>query len=299
MTHGEIEAFLAVCEQRNITRAAEVLYIGQSTLSTKLKLLEKEIGCELIVRNKGIREIQLTPEGEAFYALACQYRDVVDKMMQIGQREEKKVLRVASINSLGTHVLPPVYELFMQLHPDVELEIQDKTTGDAFFTLERGLTDIAFGPGTRTSEAISLRPVFSEKMMIISSAGMGFPQNVPKEKLRLEKEIYIGWSLPYRAWHTAFFGDRIKPQIRLELMNQLEFFLDKSDCWAIVPYSVARMLEGCESIRCSEPDFFIPPRVTNFLYRTSEEDSLLAADFLSCLKEWIQTLKNDKITCLL
>ena len=299
MTHGEIEAFLAVCEQRNITRAAEVLYIGQSTLSTKLKMLEKEIGCELIVRNKGIREIQLTSEGEAFYALACQYRDVVMKMKEIGQREEKTVLRVASINSLGTHVLPPVYELFMERRPDVELEIQDKTTGDAFFTLERGLTDIAFGPGTRTSEAISLRPVFSEKMLILSSQGMEFPQRVPKEMLHTPKEIYIGWSLPYRAWHAAFFGDRIKPQIRLELMNQLEFFLGKSDCWSIVPYSVARTLENVKGICCSEPDFFIPPRVTNFLFRSAEADSPMAADFLDCLKVRIENMESDKITCLL
>jgi DNA-binding transcriptional LysR family regulator len=240
----------------------------------------------------------LTPEGETFYALACQYRYVIDQMMQLGQKEEKKVLRVASVNSLGVHLFPAVYELCMERYPQVELEIQDKTTWDAFVTLERGLTDLAFGPGTRTSPSISLQPVFSEKMMILFNEGLQLPPAVEKEMLDPEKEIYIEWSLPYGAWHTGFFGSGKKSQIRLELMNQLEFFLRKAQCWALVPYSAARIIGECEGIGCSEPDFDVPQRITNCLCRTAEEGSQEIQWFLDCLQEKIESYGNDKITCL-
>ena len=39
MTNAEIEAFLAVAEHKSISKAAEVLFINQSSLSTKIKTL--------------------------------------------------------------------------------------------------------------------------------------------------------------------------------------------------------------------------------------------------------------------
>ena len=74
MTTEEIEAFLAICEAKSISKAAEKLYISQPSLSTKLKTLEQETGCTLLARRKGQRELSLTEAGRRFYDLAVQYR---------------------------------------------------------------------------------------------------------------------------------------------------------------------------------------------------------------------------------
>ena len=63
MTHVELDAFLAVCRHKNITKAAQELFITQSALSTRIRLLEEEIGCELLLRHKGKREFSLTAKG--------------------------------------------------------------------------------------------------------------------------------------------------------------------------------------------------------------------------------------------
>jgi len=63
MTHMELDAFLAVCHNKNITKAAQELFITQSALSMRLKHLEKEIGCALLIRSKGKHEIELTAKG--------------------------------------------------------------------------------------------------------------------------------------------------------------------------------------------------------------------------------------------
>lgn len=66
MTSLEIEAFLTVQSIGSVTKAAELLYISQSSLSTRLRTLEQELGCSLFVRGKGARAMMLTPEGERF-----------------------------------------------------------------------------------------------------------------------------------------------------------------------------------------------------------------------------------------
>lgn len=53
--------FLAVVEEKNITRAAERLHIAQPSLSKQLMELEKELGKQLLIRGK--KQITLTEEG--------------------------------------------------------------------------------------------------------------------------------------------------------------------------------------------------------------------------------------------
>lgn len=43
MTNAEIEAFLTICEYGSISKAAEKLFISQSSLSTKIKTLENKM----------------------------------------------------------------------------------------------------------------------------------------------------------------------------------------------------------------------------------------------------------------
>ena len=115
MTNAGIEAFLIVCKQHSISKAAAELFISQSSLSIRLRTLEKEVGCPLFFRHKGSREMVLTEEGKRFYQLSLQYQDIVRSMLAIGNR--KSSLRLSALNSVSTYLLPPVYEQFMRDHP--------------------------------------------------------------------------------------------------------------------------------------------------------------------------------------
>ena len=53
--------FLAVAREQNITKAAQSLFITQSTLSKQMMDLEKQLGKQLFVRGK--RSITLTEDG--------------------------------------------------------------------------------------------------------------------------------------------------------------------------------------------------------------------------------------------
>ena len=49
MTHAGIECFLAVCRYKTGSRAAHSLFITQSSLSTRLKTLEQELGGNFVL----------------------------------------------------------------------------------------------------------------------------------------------------------------------------------------------------------------------------------------------------------
>ena len=56
-----LRSFLAVAREGNVTRAARQLHITQPALSRQLSELEREMGCELLLREP--RGVTLTEQG--------------------------------------------------------------------------------------------------------------------------------------------------------------------------------------------------------------------------------------------
>ena len=52
MDHKDITIFLELVRCRNISKTAENLYLSQSAVSSRLKALEEEMGCQLVHRHQ-------------------------------------------------------------------------------------------------------------------------------------------------------------------------------------------------------------------------------------------------------
>ena len=61
VTHNQLVYLTEIVNQKSFTRAAEKLFLSQSTLSKSIKALEGELGVEII--NRQSKEFALTKEG--------------------------------------------------------------------------------------------------------------------------------------------------------------------------------------------------------------------------------------------
>ena len=66
MDHDLFETYVVLCETGSITKTADLLYKTQPAISARIQQLENELGCTLVHREKGKKNIILTPRGEAF-----------------------------------------------------------------------------------------------------------------------------------------------------------------------------------------------------------------------------------------
>lgn len=62
MDEKDFELLMVLGESRNITKAADKLFITQSALSKRIKNIERELGVELLLRSR--QGIRFTPSGE-------------------------------------------------------------------------------------------------------------------------------------------------------------------------------------------------------------------------------------------
>ncbi|GKV67443.1 MULTISPECIES: LysR family transcriptional regulator [unclassified Sporosarcina] len=111
-------------EEKNITKAAQRLYISQPALTNRLQVLEREFGVQIV--NRGRRGIQFTPQGEY---LAKSARDMLLRIQSIKENvinmEENLTgtLRLGVSTFFTDYMLPNLLKLFKDQYPDVEFKV--------------------------------------------------------------------------------------------------------------------------------------------------------------------------------
>lgn len=294
MTASGIEAFLAVCRHKTGSQAAQALYITQSSLSIRLKTLEKELGGALFYRKNGSREMVLTAAGRRFYALALQYQDITRQMQKVCQ-EDTGSLRVSSYNSLGTYLLPQVYDRFMQEHPRIGLEIQDNELDTATQSILSGNTDLAFTSGTVDDSRLVQTPVCREPMVIIYGKDVRLPEHFTADQLSCGNMVYVEWCRAFSRWYLRLFGST-RPKVTVSMMAQLQQFMKQGTYWTVAPVSVAEGLRTECDITICQPDFSLPFREISFITAAAERNPSIDA-FCQCLRAVLT--EQSKITSYL
>ncbi len=115
---------LAIARKKNMTKAAEELYVSQSSLSQYLSKLESELGTPLFFRSKG--SLSLTPAGKLYVAAAEEVIRIKDHLYQSIQNiDNRGHITIGVTSQFGLKMLTELIPPFKQLFPDVTIEISE------------------------------------------------------------------------------------------------------------------------------------------------------------------------------
>ncbi|MFF1422255.1 LysR family transcriptional regulator [Streptomyces sp. NPDC058280] len=179
MQFQQLLYFVAVAETRHFTRAAERVHVSQPSLSQQIRALEKELGAELFSRARG--NVALTDAGEALLPLARRIladaetaRHEVQELVQLRRGR----VRLGAPPSLCTGLLPDVLRAFHDLHPGIELLIEESGSHDLVRELARGALDLALValPLPAPSPALTTVELLHEDLVVVSSAAAPAPR---------------------------------------------------------------------------------------------------------------------------
>ena len=105
MQLNQFKFLIAVDKYGSISKAAQELYISQSTISLSLINLEEELGYVLLNRSK--RGVTFTPEGKEVLKRAYDMQKVLDSLKDITSNSEEVIgdVRIASNTHLGMNII--------------------------------------------------------------------------------------------------------------------------------------------------------------------------------------------------
>ena len=119
--------FEAVCKYGAISKAANALYVSQSTVSTAIAHLEKELSLTLFKRSKNC--VALTEQGEAALGYVERALGEISGLRQYAQGAQETMestLRLAVAPSFSQCVLTGVLGRLLVSAPEIHLHIQEK-----------------------------------------------------------------------------------------------------------------------------------------------------------------------------
>lgn len=140
-----LKYFLTVAREGNMTKAAEVLYITQPTLSRQIAELEEEIGTALFVRSN--RNVTLTDAGILFRRRVEEMLALEEKIKsEFGGKEEKLsgTIGIGMAESLSANIVAEIIKEFSKKYPSVQFELFTAMADQVQDRIDRGTLDIGF-----------------------------------------------------------------------------------------------------------------------------------------------------------
>jgi DNA-binding transcriptional LysR family regulator len=191
-----IRYFLAVAEEKNFTRAAARVGIGQPPLSQQIKDLEGEVGTNLFQRLP--QGAELTAAGRAFLEIVKGFPAEAERAVRAAQRAARGESGTLRVGFTGSAVFNPVVagtvRKFRRAYADVELSLVEVNSAGLVSGLVDGTLDAAFlRPGTAGSEELHLRLLSEEPMLAVLPASHVAAKDEVVHLTRLRSDPFMLW----------------------------------------------------------------------------------------------------------
>ena len=144
MDEKDFELLEVLDETRNITHAADKLYMTQSALSKRIKSMEQELGVEILLRSR--QGIRFTPAGEKVLEhsrAALKQMEQLRRGLDAMQGEVCGTLKAGVSVNFSYYRLPEVLTEYHKKYPRVRLDIATGHSRHLYQQMLDGTLDIA------------------------------------------------------------------------------------------------------------------------------------------------------------
>jgi len=154
------KAFYMVAKYKNISKAADALFISQPAISKSLSRLEENLGCVLFSRTS--RGVSLTADGEILYERIREAFAAIEAgEEELRHRTELGIgqLRIGVSTTLCKYILLPYLQNFIRQHPHIRITIECQSTLHTVELLESGQIDIGLIGAPKSHGTLTFLPL--------------------------------------------------------------------------------------------------------------------------------------------
>jgi DNA-binding transcriptional LysR family regulator len=168
----DLRLFLALAEERNLTRGAARTHLAPSSASHRLRLLEKELGAPLFERHA--RGLTLTRAGDALLRNARQVFAQIEQMHADLSPYAEGVRGHVSLwaNTHATHTfLPDDLADFLKQYPQVSVSLEERTSPEIALAVASGEIEIGVLAETGRVGGVEMIPYRRDRLVLIVPGG--------------------------------------------------------------------------------------------------------------------------------
>lgn len=206
MNLSNLETFITVTKFMNFSKAANAMFVSQSTVTARIKNLEEELKTELFYRDN--KNVSLTPAGERFLEHAKLINELVSNATTdvLLYNKFESVLSICAPVSVWEYSLANAVKDFMDNHPEIAVKLKCGHSDSVIEDLFLGLCHVGVVFQKVYDEEIETIPFFRSNFHLVAKKGL-IPEDtyITPENIQNYRPIFIEWGPEFVSWYNKFY----------------------------------------------------------------------------------------------
>ncbi len=248
LDYHKLKIFKTVADTRSFSKAAELLFLSQPTVTLQIKKIENYLGITLFKREK--KGVVLTEEGKLLYQYASKILDdysLLEEGLSNLRENLQRNLRIGASTTIGDFLLPDILPDFIKNKGDIKVNLFVGNSKE----IEEGILSKTFYIGLIEDEVHSNKyekfEFFSDEIILIASKNTNIPDVIEPEDLKKYKFVFREQGSGTRNIIEKKLekkGVRIKADIEISSSKAIARFVANSDYLSFVSRLVVKNLLG-------------------------------------------------------
>lgn len=238
MNKEYLETFLSLVTYKNFTKSAEMLHVAQSTVSSRLKSLERELGKKLFIRtNTGV---ELTPAGLTFLPYAKRIIELFDESKKELALDEQYTERLVlgGPSSAWNYIYREVLSRFAINNKQVSLELKTHSSENTISKVLDKVIDVGISYTKPTHPNLIVHKHIKDHYTFVSRRR--FNKLITLEDLNSQTFILNNWGDSFLEWFKELTGIDYLPSLRMNQTAIVLKMLEEDDYFSLMPSMIAQ-----------------------------------------------------------
>ncbi len=190
-----LKCYCDLVETGSFSRAAALNLISQSAISQQVRALERRYDQVLIERGTRRRAVPT----EAGHILYVESRELLGRFNALEERMRSQsasitgTVRVATVYSIGLHLLPRYMKRFIRLHPQVKIHVEYHRTDKVCEACLNNTIDIGIVALPVRRSNLEVIPFRDEKLVLVCNPEHPLARRDPVEMAALAGFDFVGF----------------------------------------------------------------------------------------------------------
>lgn len=187
----QVKYLSVLIQYKNISKASEVLFTSQPSLSRYLKTIEDELGFQIFDRSSS--PFKLTRKGEIYSKYLQQFVELDSKMHNELRliNDNIQEIRVSSLPFLSSYIYPNFIPIFINNNPKITLTITDYQEKNYEYLILNNLIDIFITNSKPNHKNLLYRSIKKDALYLICKSSAKFKSKYNLEKNSIHNPINV------------------------------------------------------------------------------------------------------------
>ena len=242
LDYHKLRIFKAVADLKSFSKAAQMLFLSQPTVTLQIKKIENYLGMTLFRRHKS--NLELTEEGKVLYQFASKIiEDYMNMEENLKNVRKTSILYIGCSSTIGDYLLPKIITKFISENPEVSIKIFIGNSKEVEDGVLSKIFNIGLVEDNIISNKLDISEFYEDEIILIASKNNSISEYLKTQnELKNYKFIFREFGSGTRNIVEQSLKIKISPSMEVSSSKAIAKIVQNSDYLAFVSKLVAEDL---------------------------------------------------------